>query len=165
MTATQVIDMLTDESDGWYNRVIRVPVQPVDIGEYEPGSGPPVPAFNESELETYLTDHLDEVVQHCADRGVYCIIDYHRHRDVQWAEGQDGPVNTELQDEVDMFWDIVAPRYAEDSHVLYEVYNEPTEPGMWGTQRRPTGSPTSGVSSGSRWPSRGSTPSARTRTI
>jgi molecular chaperone GrpE (heat shock protein) len=101
MTATQVIDMLTDESDGWYNRVIRVPVQPVDIGEYEPGSGPPVPAFNESELETYLTDHLDEVVQHCADRGVYCIIDYHRHRDVQWAEGQDGPVNTELQDEVE----------------------------------------------------------------
>jgi len=36
MTATQVIDMLTDESDGWYNQVIRVPVQPVDIGEYEP---------------------------------------------------------------------------------------------------------------------------------
>ncbi|MCU4799963.1 cellulase family glycosylhydrolase [Halobacteria archaeon HArc-gm2] len=131
MTATQVIDMLTDESNGWYNRAIRVPVQPVDIGEYEPGSGPPVPAFDETQLESYLTNHLDEVVQHCADRGVYCIIDYHRHRDVQWAEGQDGPVNTELQDEVDMFWDIVAPRYADQSHVLYEVYNEPTEPGMW----------------------------------
>ena len=131
MTATQVIDMLTDESNGWYPRMIRVPVQPVDIGEYEPGSGPPVPAFNESELESYLSNHLDEVVQRCADRGVYCIIDYHRHRDVQWAEGQDGPVNTELQDEVDMFWDTVAPRYADQSHVLYEVYNEPTEPGMW----------------------------------
>ncbi|QLH77149.1 cellulase family glycosylhydrolase [Halosimplex rubrum] len=129
--AVQVIDMLTDASNGWYPRMIRVPVQPVDIGEYEPGSGPPVPAFTEGQLESYLTNHLDEVVQRCAERGVYCIIDYHRHRDVQWAEGQDGPVNAELQDEVDMFWDIVAPRYAEDSHVLYEVYNEPTEPGMW----------------------------------
>ncbi|WP_246391850.1 glycoside hydrolase family 5 protein [Halosimplex pelagicum] len=129
--AVQVIDSLTDASNGWYPRTIRVPVQPVDIGEYEPGSGPPVPAFTESQLESYLTNHLDEVVQRCAERGVYCIVDYHRHRDVQWAEGQDGPVNAELQDEVDMFWDIVAPRYSDDSHVLYEVYNEPTEPGMW----------------------------------
>ncbi|WP_232343084.1 DUF4397 domain-containing protein [Halosimplex litoreum] len=129
--AVQVIDMLTDASNGWYPRTIRVPVQPVDIGEYEPGSGPPVPAFDETQLENYLTNHLDEVVERCKERGVYCIIDYHRHRDVSWAEGQSGPVNTELQDEVDMFWDIVAPRYSEDSHVLYEVYNEPTEPGMW----------------------------------
>ncbi|WP_082223216.1 glycoside hydrolase family 5 protein [Halosimplex carlsbadense] len=129
--AVQVIDMLTDASNGWYPRMIRVPVQPVDIGEYEPGSGPPVPAFDETQLESYLTNHLDEVVERCKERGVYCIIDYHRHRDVMWAEGQNGPLNTDLQDEVDMFWDVVAPRYAEDSHVLYEVYNEPTEPGMW----------------------------------
>ncbi|MFC6963230.1 cellulase family glycosylhydrolase [Halocatena marina] len=131
MTAVQVIDMLTNESNGWYPRMIRLPVQPVDIGEYEPGSGPPIPAFDQSQLESYLNDHLDAAVQRCAERGVYCIIDYHRHRDVQWAEGQSGPVNTALQDEVNMFWDIVAPRYADQSHVLYEVYNEPQEPGMW----------------------------------
>ncbi|GAB3684663.1 hypothetical protein GCM10028857_13960 [Salinarchaeum chitinilyticum] len=132
MNAVQVIDFLTDHSNDWYPRAIRVPVQPVDIGEYEPGSGPPVPAFSQGELETYLTDHLDAVVQRCAERGVYCIIDYHRHRDVSWAESQDGPVNTALQDEIDSFWDTVAPRYADQTHVLYEVYNEPTEPGMWG---------------------------------
>ncbi|RRJ29662.1 cellulase family glycosylhydrolase, partial [Halocatena pleomorpha] len=131
MNAVQVIDSLTNESNGWYPRMIRVPVQPVDIGEYEPGSGPPIPGFDRSQLESYLTNHLDAVVQRCSERGVYCIIDYHRHRDVQWAEGQSGPVNTALQDEVDMFWDVVAPRYADQSHVLYEVYNEPQEPGMW----------------------------------
>jgi len=131
MDALQVIDFLTDHSNDWYPRAIRVPVQPVDIGEYEPGSGPPVPAFGQSELESYLSNHLDDVVQRCAERGVYCIVDYHRHRDVMWAEGQDGPINQELHDEVDMFWDVVAPRYADQSHVLYEVYNEPTEPGMW----------------------------------
>ncbi|WP_330632939.1 cellulase family glycosylhydrolase [Halocatena halophila] len=131
MNAVQVIDSLTDTSNGWYPRVIRLPVQPVDIGEYEPGSGPPIPAFTESELISYMDDHLDAAVQRCKDRGVYCIIDYHRHRDVSWAEGQSGPVNTALQDEVDLFWDVVAPRYADESHVLYEVYNEPQEPGMW----------------------------------
>ena len=131
MNAVQVIDFLTDHSNDWYPRAIRVPVQPVDIGEYAPGSGPPVPAFTRSELEDYCTNHLDAVVQRCAERGVYCIVDYHRHRDVSWADGQDGPVNTDLQDEVDMFWDTVAPRYADQDHVLYEVYNEPTEPGMW----------------------------------
>ncbi len=131
MNAVQVIDMLTDENNDWYSRMIRVPVQPVDIGEYEPGSGPPIPAFTQSELESYMDDHLDAVVQRCGERGVYCIIDYHRHRDVRWAEGQTGPVNTDLQDEVDMFWDTVAPRYADQSHVMYEVYNEPQEPGMW----------------------------------
>lgn len=36
-TTEQVIDMLTNEKEGWYPRVIRIPVQPVDIGEHPPG--------------------------------------------------------------------------------------------------------------------------------
>jgi hypothetical protein len=37
-----------------------------------------------------------------------------------------------LQTELQLFWETVAPRYADADHVLYEVYNEPRLPGMWG---------------------------------
>lgn len=124
-TAEQVVDVVTDESRGWYTRMIRLAVQPVDIGEHQPGQGPPPVAFTESQLERYLTNHLDSVVEHCKQRGVYCIIDYHRHRDIQWT-------NSALDEEIRMFWNVVAPRYGDQSHVLYEMYNEPQTPGMWG---------------------------------
>ena len=141
--AEHVVDLLTDESRGWYPRVIRVPAQPVDIGEHEPGhtGGPPDPvAFTEAELEDYLATHYDPIIERLGELGVYAIVDFHRHWtgddgdggwDGNWAESQNGPVNEALQEEVELFWDVVAPRYADDDHVLYEVYNEPTEPGMW----------------------------------
>ena len=124
-TATDVVDLLTNTDDDWHSRVIRIPVQPVDIGEHEPGEGPPPVAFDEGQLETYLEEHLDPVIERCLQRGAYAIIDYHRHRDVQWNDDT-------LGEEVEMFWDTVAPRYADQPHVMYELYNEPTEPGMWG---------------------------------
>ncbi|WP_248905171.1 cellulase family glycosylhydrolase [Halocatena marina] len=124
-TAEQVVTMLTDTSQNWHSRAIRIPVQPVDIGEHPPGEGPSPVAFTQSQLESYLTDHLDPLIEHCLARGAYAIVDYHRHRDIQWT-------NTSLHDEVELFWDTVAPRYADQPHVMYELYNEPQEPGMWG---------------------------------
>ncbi|RRJ31805.1 cellulase family glycosylhydrolase [Halocatena pleomorpha] len=124
-TAEQVVTMLTDTSRDWHSRAIRIPVQPVDIGEHSPGQGPPPVAFTQSQLESYLTNHLDPLIEHCLSRGVYAIIDYHRHRDVQWTD-------TSLHDEIELFWETVAPRYADQPHVMYELYNEPQEPGMWG---------------------------------
>ncbi|GAB3040618.1 hypothetical protein GCM10025298_32560 [Natronobiforma cellulositropha] len=127
--AEQVVDFLTDESQGWYPRIIRVPAQPTDIGEHEPGhsGGPPEPvAFTEAELLEYLETHYDPVVEQLRQRGVYMIVDFHRHWEgLEW----DTPA---LSDEVELFWDVVAERYADRDHVLFEVYNEPTEPGMWG---------------------------------
>ncbi|SFR99161.1 Aryl-phospho-beta-D-glucosidase BglC, GH1 family [Halomicrobium zhouii] len=124
-TATDVVDLLTNTDEDWYSRAIRIPVQPVDIGEHTPGEGPPPVAFDEGQLETYLEEHLDPVVERCLQRGAYAIVDYHRHRDVQWNDST-------LDEEVRTFWDVVAPRYADQPHVMYELYNEPTEPGMWG---------------------------------
>ncbi|MCU4972716.1 cellulase family glycosylhydrolase [Halobacteria archaeon AArc-m2/3/4] len=138
--AEHVVDLLTDQNRGWHPHVIRVPVQPIDIGEHTPGhiAGPPDPiAFTEAQLEDYLETHLDPVIDHLEQRGVYAIVDFHRHwrergEDELWLfDQQTGDPNEALQEEVDMFWDIVAPRYADRSHVLYEVYNEPTTPGMW----------------------------------
>ncbi|UPM44413.1 cellulase family glycosylhydrolase [Halocatena salina] len=124
-TAEQVVTMLTDTERDWHSRAIRIPVQPVDIGEHEPGQGPPPVAFSREQLETYLTNHLDPLIEHCLSRGTYAIVDYHRHRDIQWTD-------TALHEEVELFWDTVAPRYADEPHVMYELYNEPQEPGMWG---------------------------------
>ncbi|WP_226021765.1 cellulase family glycosylhydrolase [Halomicrobium salinisoli] len=143
-TPEQLIRWLTNADEGWYPRVLRVPVQPVDIGEHPPGPvaedngddpAPPVPAFDQDQLESYLETYLDPVVDLCAERGVYCIVDYHRHWDgVQWAESQKGPINEPLQEEVLGFWQTVAPRYADSSHVFFEIYNEPTEPGFYSSR-------------------------------
>jgi len=123
--AVQAIDLATDASAGWHANAIRLPVQPVDIGEHTPGAGPPPIAFDESQLEAYCNDHLDAAVQKCADEGVYAIVDYHRHRDIPWNDDT-------LSDEVEMFWDFVADRYADESHVIFEVFNEPQGNANWG---------------------------------
>ncbi|ERJ07712.1 endoglucanase protein [Halorhabdus tiamatea SARL4B] len=116
--AVQTIDLATDGSRGWHADVVRLPVQPVDIGEHEAGTGPEPPAFDESQLQSYLEDHLDPAVERCGENGAYAIIDYHRHRDIPWT-------NAALGEEVQLFWDIVAARYGEMNHVIFEVYNEP----------------------------------------
>ncbi|NGM68838.1 glycoside hydrolase family 5 protein [Natronolimnobius sp. AArcel1] len=173
---------------------------------------PPQPvAFTESELEDYLENYYDPLVERCKERGVYAIVDFHRHWHEQppgtedpgaaenhlpydspytnyWAyntyedqyvsfdettpaswghvdstyinEGdhqyRDNPdedwagietdadipgtpyeydnwqVNEELLEEALLFWSVVADRYADEPHVVFEPYNEPTAPGIWG---------------------------------
>ncbi|MFW6436920.1 MAG: glycoside hydrolase family 5 protein [Halococcoides sp.] len=140
--ASQVIDLVTDPDRGWHPRVVRVPCQPVDIGENTPGhidGAPEPPAYTESDLDDFLETHLDPVIDQLEDAGVYAIVDMHRHwKPLEWADGvptaQDDPkdmINQDLHEEVMMFWETVGPRYADRSHVIYEIYNEPTEPGMW----------------------------------
>lgn len=41
-------------------------------------------------------------------------------------------VNEELLEEALLFWSVVADRYADEPHVVFEPYNEPTAPGIWG---------------------------------
>lgn len=137
-TSSDVVARLTDADAGWYPTVIRVPVQPIDIGDTEHGVAPTPPAFTQAQLEQYLTTYLDPVIAQCAERNVYAIIDYHRHNEgIAWGSRSDETITTSLQAEARLFWDTVAPRYAEDSHVLYEVYNEPASPTMEGTTSDP----------------------------
>ncbi|MFB6163276.1 MAG: cellulase family glycosylhydrolase [Halococcoides sp.] len=132
-TAAQAIDMVTDVDRGWYADAVRLPVQPVDIGEHTPGSGPKPPAFDESQLKSYMDNHLDAAVQACKDGGAYAIIDYHRHRDIPWGSTTDGEFspNQKLSNEVTLFWDIVAARYGDMDHVIFEMYNEPQGYPQW----------------------------------
>lgn len=118
--AEKLVEMAT--SDGWHSHVIRVPMQPQDIAREGAGVAQPV-AFTQDQLDSYLRKYVDPAVEKCAETGTYCILDYHRH----WPSG---PKYTDesLDEEIRTFWETVAPRYAEESHVLYEVYNEPVEP-------------------------------------
>ena len=116
----------TEDPNGWYSRVIRLPCQPVDIGGHDPGAAPPAPAFDQGRLDSYLENHLRPAVEKCAERGAYAIVDYHRHR----GEHDETLHYTSdaIDEEIRRFWSTIAPAFAEDSHVLYELYNEPTAP-------------------------------------
>ncbi|WP_240550469.1 cellulase family glycosylhydrolase [Halomicrobium salinisoli] len=176
------------------DRTLQRPPQPT---EYDEG------AFTREQLNDYLEEYYDPAVELCKERGVYCIVDFHRHWHEQppgdgsgnggpegdaeaenhlpydseytlyWAYndyyGKDEPaswgyvdqsyrneadnpyfdgiedirnsddhpytqweVNQDLVDEAVMFWDVVAERYADEPHVIFEPYNEPTAPGIWG---------------------------------
>ncbi|GAB3017173.1 glycoside hydrolase family 5 protein [Natronobiforma cellulositropha] len=115
------LELMTDE-ETWFSRIVRLPMQPQDIGDHGAGAVDPV-AFDEAQLVEYLETHIDPAVEKCKEIGMYVIADYHRH----YPEGPDWD-DPELDEEIRLFWEVVAPRYADESHVIYEVYNEPTTP-------------------------------------
>lgn len=60
-------------------------------------------------------DEVDSIVQWCGDLGLYCVITI-----------GGGNHNGEFDYDFAMaFWDIYAPRYKDDTWVIYEIYNEP----------------------------------------
>lgn len=137
-TSSEMVAHLTDADAGWYPSVIRIPVQPIDIGDHKHGTAPTPPAFTTAELEAYLTTYLDPLICQCAEQNVYAIIDFHRDgQAIQWGSASENTINNELQAEATTFWESVAGRYGGSDHVLFEVYNEPTEPGMWGPTSDP----------------------------
>jgi hypothetical protein len=110
---TEVIDRITDASDtqgdspGWYPKVLRLPVSPPD---YDP------PLTFEPGNDDYYNDLLRPTVEYCREKSLYAIIDLHYVDDTS--------VNP---DYVSQFWTYMAPRFANDSHVMFELYNEPID--------------------------------------
>jgi len=101
----QQIKQLTTPPDKWNANVIRMPVQAREWKRVGP--------------QAYIKGYLDPAVKLCTESGVYCIIDWH---DIdKW--------NTpETVQRLETFWKLVAPRYASNKSVIYEIFNEPTEP-------------------------------------
>jgi hypothetical protein len=99
-----MIDRVTDMNDtqgsykGWYTKVVRVPCYPYPPMYYD----------------DYVYPALRAVVDYCKSKNLYVIIDCHDVADT-W---EDTTV-------VNEFWDYMAPRFANDSHVLFEIFNEP----------------------------------------
>jgi endoglucanase len=113
--AQALIDMATDNANGWYARVIRLPVYPEAI-DGQPG-------WN-ANPDTYFNNHLNPAVQYCVSKQVYCIIDWHYISDYNSSA-----IDTATRN----FWSYVAPKYANTPNVIFELFNEPVNPNSWST--------------------------------
>src|SRR5687767_8521307 len=116
--AVTLTNMLTNETDGWYARVVRFPVYP-DAIDGQPGW--------RANPDAYFNNHLDPAIQNCISKQVYCIIDWHYIRDYN---------NSEVDTATRAFWNYVAPRYANTPNVIFELYNEPINPDNWATWKQ-----------------------------
>ena len=65
-----------------------------------------------------MIEVLDDMVDTAASLGMYIIIDYH-------------PVGGHITQDATDWWSVVAPRYANRTHVIYEAANEPVAWEPW----------------------------------
>ena len=114
-TASQLIDMATDNANGWYARVVRLAVYPDAIDTTAGWSANP---------DAYFNTYLNPAVNECLARQIYCIIDWHYIQDYSTAD-----VDTKTR----AFWNYIAPKYANTPNIIFELYNEPTTPNNWST--------------------------------
>jgi hypothetical protein len=103
-TFDDTLDLITDPDRGWHPHVVRLPF------EYAQG---------ELGVQQTIDQYIRPLVDFLAERDTYAIIDYHRIE--RWDTDD---VDRRLR----AFWDAVAPEFADDEHVLFELFNEPTEP-------------------------------------
>jgi fibronectin type 3 domain-containing protein len=112
---TALIDRVTSKtnpeanSPGWYPRVIRLAIYPQD----DPGTTGPW--YWEPNPDYYYNSLLRPVVDYCRTKDMYVIVDWH-------YVGQ----NTyDKVSQTNAFWSYMAPKFANDSHVMFELFNEP----------------------------------------
>jgi len=110
--AIAMIDRITNKSDsqgnspGWYPKVVRIMIAPPDAVDNWPH--PFSPDNND------LYNLLRTVVNYCKTKDMYAIIDWHY------------VANTyDHVDSTSQFWTYMAPRFANDDHVMFELFNEP----------------------------------------
>jgi len=99
------INQVTAGDQSWPVDVLRLPVQ---VKEWERYGG-----------AKYMKEKLDPAVALCKAHHVYCIIDWHEIAD--W--NNPGKIK-----ELENFWRLVAIRYSHNPNIMYEIYNEPTNP-------------------------------------
>lgn len=115
--AFEMIDRLTDKNDtqgtspGWYPKVLRLNITPPD--STDPPYSWPYPFDPENNDDLY-NELLRPVVDYCATKDLYAIIDWH------YIANTDDHVASTSE-----FWTYMAPRFATDSHVIFELFNEP----------------------------------------
>jgi endoglucanase len=124
--ALNAVDRITNPNDtqgnspGWYTKIIRIVIIPPD--STTPAGSRPHP-FNADNNDLY--NLLRTVVNYCAEKEVYVAIDWH-----YVAHTYDHVASTSE------FWRYMAPRFKDDTHVIFELFNEPNNPGdsdaaMW----------------------------------
>ena len=121
---------------GVQGHVVRFPVYPkIDYNggypycsplPYPVGTGPGTSCSPSSPMtaEEYVSKVLRPAVEYATSKSLYVIIDYHQI--------DDATKGTSVAD-ANTFWADIAPRFADDSNVIYEPFNEPItwpQPGL-----------------------------------
>lgn len=102
----KLLSDVAHKEQGWKVNAVRLPVQPEEWARLGPLA--------------YIKERLDPAVEHCRRSGLYCMIDWHEIAD--WDK-------EDTARRLEGFWRVVAPRYADEPFILYEIFNEPIGPG------------------------------------
>jgi hypothetical protein len=109
-----MIDRVTDRQDaqgnsrGWHPTVIRLAIYPADSADtnspftYQQGS------------DVFYERLLRPAVERVKERGAYAIVDWHYIGDT-----------SAHRETTEDFWTNIAPKFANDSNVIFELFNEP----------------------------------------
>lgn len=95
--------------EDWNISVFRIAVYTHEWGGYTTGQWRTREQYHEI---------IDNLVDLCGKYGIYCLIDWHV------LNGGSGNPNNTLT-EATYFWEYMAKKHRESSHVLYEICNEP----------------------------------------
>jgi hypothetical protein len=123
--AINLIDRITNKNDtqgsspGWYPKVIRLACYPPDAEDFIDS-----PLHFTIGDDTFYNTLLRPVVDYCKTKDVYVIIDLH-----YVANTFDHVPVTNA------FWTYMAPRFANDSHVIFELFQEPINDGATDNDR------------------------------
>jgi hypothetical protein len=114
----KMIDRLTNPSDtqgsspGWATKILRLAVVPAGTD-----TGTPVAYMPGIQ---YYERFLRPTVDYARQKGLYVIIDWHYIDDT-----------SPHTDSTVAFWQDIAPHFAGDSNVFFELFNEPMDNGSW----------------------------------
>jgi len=111
--AINMIDRITDKNDsqgsspGWYQKVLRIQITPPDSVDNWPYPFAP-------DDDSLYNELLRPVVYYCADKDLYAIIALAYFTDT-WRKFA----------QTSEFWRYMAPRFANDPRVLFDLFDEP----------------------------------------
>ncbi|MBN2440176.1 MAG: cellulase family glycosylhydrolase [Spirochaetales bacterium] len=72
--------------------------------------------------DDFFNNILDPAVQYSIQKGKYVIVDWH-YVGVSWNDGN-------VVSNTENFWNYIAPRYANNPNIIFELFNEPGQ-GTW----------------------------------
>lgn len=101
----ETLELALDEDVGWHSHVLRVPVRPRSIDDVG--------------LGTILDTYLDRAVSLTRERDAYVVVAYDA------VERYD---TSAVDDRLTTFWGRTASRYADESHVLFDLFGAPGQP-------------------------------------
>lgn len=104
-------------TDTYKAKVVRLPILPGSSAYPNEGFFSTTNGWDK-----YYNNHILPVVTDLTSKGIYVIIDLHYVSDY-----------ANLYPQVEAFWKYMAPKFASNPYVIYEIFNEPILPDDWGT--------------------------------